>query len=310
MAKPSLDSSLGATERLLVLKASKPFSRHILSVAMGGFFKYLRPRMVELRIGSKLLLLGGFIVFLFISCNKEEKKDFQNDLFDDYLNLNFNSYSKIHKQINDSLQKWVQDSLTVTESFFYHPYKVDSVLCFNSDSTRLFTTINKRIGEFKDAVQDNITELGGAFIQGRWYFVLMGSNVIDRGSYQDSVYAPLTFEELSYIAHKEIFPMPNKDSVTGKMYFNLDNLFYHSDCEGRPNQRQCQDEKIVEQNQWRPWKNEGRYLDKEEVEKIKQEMAASVRPPEPVKTKTLWEMWFDKKEEKIFESEAWKNRKR
>jgi hypothetical protein len=55
-----------------------------------------------------------------------------------------------------------------------NPIQIDSILIFNSDSTRFFTTVNKRKLNFKGASSDLILDFGGAKIGGKWYFFFMG----------------------------------------------------------------------------------------------------------------------------------------
>jgi hypothetical protein len=270
--KPFL--SLGATERLLEITAMSTRDRLIcLSFAM-----------------------------IFFSCRNELNREYK-DLVCSYSKDSFNKYSLVYTQANDSINNWLQDSLSITLSFFLNPWKLDSAICFNSDSTRLFTTLNRQQKGHKDGNSDNINELGGALIQGRWYFMLGASWPIVREYYQDSIYAPLTYEELSTIAHKEVFPNHSIDPVTGKYIFNeafFEATFFEpfdDICKNNPNRKACCDSVWVAHSK----KQKNQKLDPTELAQIKREMETSVRPYyEPYAPRTWWQRVWHPFEPKMF----------
>ncbi len=115
--------------------------------------------------------------------------------------------------------------MEVSKCYSFHTYQVDSIIAFNSDSTRLYSTLNKRLGEFYNSVADNVNELAGAKINSKWYFFMGASLHLPRSFYQDSTYAPLSFSELSYIGRKEflhsaVIENPNGTYSPNERFFN------------------------------------------------------------------------------------------
>jgi hypothetical protein len=140
------------------------------------------------------------VFLLLISCKDSEREFSYTDKI-----YSTEKYKKIHLAAIDSINKWIIDSLSVTGLEFNNKWKLDNRLFFNSDSTRLFTVILDVDTIYKNSPSDNIRDFGGAKIGGKWYFFFMGvSEPVDRSYWQDSVYAPLTFEELSYVAYERI----------------------------------------------------------------------------------------------------------
>lgn len=252
-------------------------------------------------------------LILFFSCDnkKNELQDFNNRYV--YIRKNFNKYSRIFMMAEDSLNKWVDDSLGVTTGIFYtKPHVLDSVFIFNNDSTRLYTTVNIRNYHFKYAIADMLQDFGGAKINGKWYFFFMGvSSPVRREDWQDSVYAPLTFEELSYVAYESHFKTLVKNINEGKLEKNEEifkkRLFF--DISGIKNitderRKQFEDSVILAIT-----KEKYKYkLDPKEIADIKQSIAESKLPADKplVKSYSWWEIL--QYGEKPFESDAWKNR--
>ncbi len=142
-------------------------------------------------------------LMLLMACNS---KNSVNDIYVDYVQKNFKNYEAIYHQLNDNLLAWKTDSLAITKNYFFDNYwQIDSALVFNKNRTRLFTTLNSKSKSIKDATVDTVNEIGGAQINGEWYFFTPISMPVLREKYQDSIYAAFTFEELSYIAHKHRF---------------------------------------------------------------------------------------------------------
>lgn len=83
-----------------------------------------------------------FVVFFFYSCNELPiKVKYESK----YVKDNYASYSKIRNSLIDTLNKWKRDSLSISIGFFYdNDWQVDSMLIFNQDSSRFFTTMNRK----------------------------------------------------------------------------------------------------------------------------------------------------------------------
>jgi hypothetical protein len=250
----------------------------------------------------------------FIGCNIEEvNQEFDNYfIFEDYKLSNYNNYKELSQLLTDSLNSWKNDSLLISKPIFFNAgWQIDSVIIFNKDSSRLYTTRNSRVLNFKDSKMDYIKEFLGAKIGNQWYFYPGASYVVPRQNYQDSMYAPLTFEELSYVAHKR--PMAgmllrDKDGKVVVNHERMNDRFFG----GFPTYTREQIDSTILS---RVRKMHTKKLDPDEVEDIKSRMASSVRPEEPflpsrAKKEKSWWVILTKNDPgvKIFESEEWKNR--
>jgi hypothetical protein len=233
---------------------------------------------------DKLLL---FILALLFSCQNDKKTT--SDIIKQYQTHSFDRYSHIYNLANDSLNKWINDSLAITGLEFNNSYMLDSAFCFNLDSTRLFAVILDRDSAYKNSNSDYVRDFGGAKINNKWYFFFLNvSEPVARDYWQDSVYAPLTFAELSFVAHERRFKgIINKDK-DGRFHSNesfFNNTFYNVEtCKGKKDIKKCCDSLVLHLT-----KEKYKYkLTPEEIVKIKKQMAESIRPSEPEYS------WWDK----------------
>lgn len=224
---------------------------------------------------------------------------------DIYLSDRFNKYALTYHEINDSLHVWRCDSLNIMIYLLdTSSARLDSMIVFNSDSTRFYTNVLKRDVQHKDAVFDYIYGLGGAKIQGKWYFFFGMNTTIDRASYQDSMYSPLSFDELSYLAREHLHNAytidQNGSIITNDQFFVF---MYNRRVWGMSeNSTMLQlDSFIVSRTQLERVKK----IDVEELNDIKRHMATSKKPVEPAHDVSLWQKWFGEK--KLFESQEWKD---
>jgi len=224
-----------------------------------------------------LLLLCFFLTY----CEEKttQKEEISADVLAEYQKQFFRSYEHLYTEIKDSVQGWIHDSLLISLPYQVHPYQVDSIISFNEDSTRIFTTLNCRTEGYTNARSDDIQELGGAKIEGRWYF-LMGNNwPIVRENYHEDAFAPLSFKELRAIAHKEIFPNYEMDPIKNEWRFDkafFKAKFYDAfpECKTATDQGHCYD------STWKAkWQNQKtRKLDPVELESIKKEIKGGLIP--------------------------------
>lgn len=225
------------------------------------------------------IILVAFFMFLIVSCEKSVNT--ANDELLAYQRQNFENYSHIYKQANDSIAKWRNDSLTTTQNYFYDPYQIDSTICFNADSTLLVTTVNPRQLSFKDAIMEGLEEFCGVKINNKWYFLDGFTLVFYRENYQDSITSPFTFAELSYIAHEEILRYAIIINADGT--FSANEKFFDKEFDkgmwfGNSCKTNDQFDSLVIKRAGEKYNHK---LDKKEIERIKLKMKRSVRPPEP-----------------------------
>jgi hypothetical protein len=175
-----------------------------MMLVMNGDLKHKQLKSPDMLHQGRIYILLILLQLLIISCN--EKKDvLVNDikLFQNHQRTNDKVYKELFKSVNDSLNVWIKDSLSITKFIFCDEWQLSNIFIFNKDSTRIFTTIIDSRSRMKNDPSDNIYDFGGAKINGRWFFFFMGvSEPIDREYWQNSVYAPLTFEELNYVAYE------------------------------------------------------------------------------------------------------------
>ena len=234
-----------------------------------------------LKKGINLIIV---YVLVMLGCDRPHNNFIiHNDQLSLYIQSSFSSYQTIYTAANDSINKWINDSLQIVGFEFMNSYQLDSAMCFNKNKTRFFSAILDRDVTFKNSNSDQIREFGGAKIDGRWYFFfLSGSLVVPREHYQEDMYSPLSFEKLSEVAHKEIMQGALKKNKDGS-YSPNDEFFEYWFPKTET------DEKLLEAVKYN-WSNK---IDKKELLEIQAEMAKSIRPTEPVKKKSWWEKLFN-----------------
>jgi hypothetical protein len=247
-------------------------------------------------------ILFLFLLFELLCCDQNDGK-----LVVEIYNKN-DKQSKIQNMIVDTLNNWCINSVAQSKQLLHHEWHIDSSIVFNIDSNLIYTTVNTKLSGFKSATIDDISDLGGAKINGKWYFFFMNVSMpVERALYQDSIYAPYTFNELSYIAHKHRFSQVVDWSADGKYkvkeaYFIKN--FYNAiskDCMPAQSNRHCFDSIVVKLNK----DYYTHKLSKEEINEISKAMSESLRPPEPKIETSFWEKIFGR-EKKLFESKEWK----
>lgn len=259
--------------------------------------------MDMLKVVKKFIIIS--LLLHLAGCNSR----FENEsMIKPKFNLSSFIFSKqIHKNINDTLTDWKNDSLSLTTHYFAKDnseWQIDSLLVINKDSTRLFGYMLKSMVGWRDAKVDYLEDLAGAKINEKWYFFFGSSTIIDRASYQDSIYSPMTFDELSYLAREKLSRAFYQDEP-GEVKVRESFFDFMDDPNGwglpPGSTRKDIDSLIVAGNKkMRKFK-----IDPAEIEQIKAEMAKSVRPKEPIPDLNWYEKIFPKKK-KLFETDEWK----
>jgi hypothetical protein len=106
------------------------------------------------------------------------------------------------------------------------------MICLNSSSDKMVTTINISVGVCGDCRMDAITKLLGKKINGIWYFFEGGGTlIVPRDMYGKDAMHPLTFHELSQIARKEFLESALIKNAAGEYVVNdkwVDDHFYQN----------------------------------------------------------------------------------
>lgn len=237
------------------------------------------------------------LLLILISGCSQENKIYIDTKQAEYIRNKFDNYKYVYHAIGDTLLAWKRDTLANSKQYFFNEnYKIDSLILFNEDTTRLFTNLLERNLKFPGTSSDYITQLAGAKINTKWYFFFGPSIVIDRASYQDSVYAPLSFAELSYLAREHLRKALYRDSdgliKAHDDFFNI--------IQGKYTNDSLFELHVLDYNR----RFQLGKIDKIELEEIKKEISSSIQPPEPSDTRN----WFQKKfgPKKLFETKEWK----
>ena len=235
------------------------------------------------------------------------------DLKSEYIDRNFAEYSAIRQQAIDSVQSYIDDTLGYVGSLIvYGDWQIDSIFIFNTDSSRFYSKLYQNRSLPRNHTADCYDDFGGALIDGKWYFFKMGTfTVVPRDHYHHDPYEPLTFEELSYIAWRGAIPgliyRRRSDGTLVTDHKAIDRMFFSTDrvwCPDSSRIRECKDSLILSDLS----KFLGGKLSKSDILRIQEEIQNSKKPyVPPYKELTAWDRLLGKKE-KLFDSEAWKNR--
>lgn len=255
-----------------------------------------------------------FIIILIIICvyilNKKcftinKTQLTKNEIINTYIKGNHATNGLLFKVVKDTITSWLKNDLAASQMLLFDKWNIDSAILTNANKDRMYSVVLKQSTSFLNSNSDWIFDLAGAKIDGEWYFFYGSSTVIDRATYQDSIYSPLTFDELSYLARENLSHALYKDE-NGDIKVKESFFDFMDDPSGwglPPGSTKADiDSLIVVGNK----KMRQHKIDPAEIERIKAEMAASVRPNEPVPPKLPWYKKLFPKEEKLFDSKEWK----
>jgi hypothetical protein len=154
-------------------------------------------------------LAALLLFFLLIACSQKEKEIRQRrnkilKISKNVIGGNF-EYDRIYKQCSDSLNTWCLGKEKGYQSIWSYSYRLDSVLCFNSERDRMVTAILIQC-DLSTCEMDNIEYFYGAKIKGQWYFFTGGSVMaVLRENYQSDIHLPLSFQKLHELAMDNMF---------------------------------------------------------------------------------------------------------
>lgn len=230
--------------------------------------------------------------------------------YDQYISDNFENYEDIRKMLIDTLGKWKKDSLVnISFLFFDDAWQVDSILLFNGDSSRFYTTINVSSKHRKNATSDFIKGMTGAKINDKWYFHLEENRYVSRHGLKSDIYSAMSFEEISYVSHTRAMSRLLKIDKEGQYFIDYDemeNNFFKAYKSSYPNIDKIDSVLLKRIAAYKKKK-----LDVKLIERVKEKRLNSVRPDDPeINNKSLWDKIFGKEEVGLFETEAWKNRRK
>jgi hypothetical protein len=252
----------------------------------------------------------GLITLMSINCmslNRNIDKIDKEIIIQNFISNNFNNYSNIYVEIENLINIRIKNfNKTITGQLF-RQYKVDNLLVFNKDTTKLYTTINTKAGINAIGSSDLIQSLYGVKIEGKW-LVFLGANLIAmRDDYKYNKYEPFTWDEISYMAHEQMFGRYISISDNGKLIMKSDIVEKYVNPEhiggSSISQEGTEKERFL-----RLWEFENsQTLDSTEIAQIKEDLEAGKnKPRDPIKKVTWWDRLWGK-EVPIFETDEWKN---
>ncbi len=223
-----------------------------------------------------------------------------------YVKENFDSYSNVYVEVEEWLNAMItSNKKTVSHLIFYSNFEVDELLLFNKDRTKCIGTINiSSVLSNKAASSDDIRRFQGVKINNKWYFFMGATLVLPRDYYKYDMYAPLSFEELSYLARKE-FLLPFCKIENGQLIENHEAI----DKYVRIQKGLKFPEGETDENWIINYQNKTKdTISQAEIEKAKRKISG-LEKPRSYEIKKL--SWWDKlkgKKPPLFERDEWKNR--
>ncbi|MGZ3863673.1 MAG: hypothetical protein ACXVPN_09640 [Bacteroidia bacterium] len=145
-------------------------------------------------------------------------------------------YTSIYNQAKDTLDTWVINKLMDVEPETKYPYQLDSLLCFNTDGSRMITCRHLYVN-VSGATSDDLEIFYGEKINGKWYFFEANSIVIPRKMAGDfDLTKPLSYQQLHKIALKEVYDgYLNEKGEINEEWFkgHFENVGMCSECKTR-----------------------------------------------------------------------------
>ncbi len=167
-------------------------------------------------------------------------------------------HDSLYNKITDTLTYWVASSLGSVEAEKIYSYKIDSLICLNTDKTRLICARHLYVNVI-NSNSDDLQFLFGERIMNKWYFFKGPSIVIPREMVPNHpLNKPLNYQQLHQIALKEVYGGYLKaDGTINENYFtsqfedsgwgNFDNQAYSLKYLGlKPNEKFTDKRKFFE----------------------------------------------------------------
>ncbi len=233
----------------------------------------------------------------FFSCQEEfvVKAD-----IDRYILFNSEYTKEIRDQIKVHFEFLVEQEREIVLPFIItKSWSIDSIIYVSQDRKRIFTQLFLRRIDNRASKVDISIEIIGASQNGKWYFLQGSTTLYPRDNYKYDYSAPFTYEEMSFLANRYLFPrvVSYKDGE-----YNVSKEFFSSLLGELDSSKKDGDSLFIERVNGYSSKS----VPKEKLERIRKEQRES--KPITVAKPTLWSQWFAKK--KLFDSKEWKNRRK
>lgn len=248
-----------------------------------------------------------FVLFNFFqSCYMDSNYIKTEMNIQDYINKNFNSYKDIHEEITLEIENHKSIHVQNAIGQLFHPYMVDKLIIFNKEKSKFYTTVNTIRTDSKIS-SDRVQSLFGVKIEGKWYIYLGRYNLVAlREGYKYDKYEPFTWEELSYVAHEQMFGSYVSLDWKGNLVINYAQLDADTNTRGLtgkygPDTKSFEEEAIELYNYYMDQK-----IDSTQLAQIKEDIIAGKdKIKDPIEEPTIAQKYFGIGVP-IFESKAWK----
>lgn len=175
-------------------------------------------------------------------------------------------------------------------------WDIDPVVYVSQDKRRCYTRYLVRDIEWRDAKLDFSNVIVGAYISNKWHFIFGSVTYYPRADYKWDSNTPFTFEELSYLANKTLFPRivtkEDGEYIVSSQYFK--NAFKELDSWNPDG-----DSLFLEIANGYPTES----VPVDVLDTIRKKQKAS--QPRDIQPPSFYQRWFGKK--KLFDSKEWKN---
>lgn len=163
------------------------------------------------------------VIYLLIGCNLGKKDALikRTVLYESFSkrNLSENEYTKIYKSASDSINLWTERDLKSYLDCKLYDYRIDSLICVNSDRSKCVMTLLFRV-DIESSVGDGLDFFYGVKLHEQWYFFRGPSIHLPREYYQKDIHTPLSWEKLHELAMTEIFSGYLRRDAAGQWQIN------------------------------------------------------------------------------------------
>ena len=122
-----------------------------------------------------------------------------------YIENNFDTYSDIYSEINYQINDLVDKRVNIAQAQIFREYQLDSLIIYNKSRSKLFSTINTKTNPWEIGSSDLIQSLYGVKLNNKWHLYLGANLIALRDGYKTNKYEPFTWQELSHVAHEQMF---------------------------------------------------------------------------------------------------------
>ncbi len=246
-------------------------------------------------------------MFGLLNCANSTSRGAKEQSVQEYVRKNWSSYSSIYLEITKEISKMKKENISSTLLNTLLDSKVDSLIVFNKNRDKLYTTLNSLSKPWEGGSSDLIQSLYGVKIEGKWHIYVGQYNLIAmRDGYKYDIYEPFTWEELSYMAHEQLFGrfIIFKDNGIAINYKRLDEETSVRSLTGKTlDEVESESAAFIELTEY----YNSRKIDSTQLERMKEDMVKGKQKPKlSYQPKVTWwdKLWGA--EEPIFETKEWK----